>query len=161
MPLCPCGSDQPYRECCQPFIKGERNAPTAEKLMQSRYSAYVHAEMDYIHDTTHISQRDQFNREESEAWSKRADWHSLKIVRTEAGGPDDDRGVVEFVARYREKGKMCQHHEVAEFKKEGQKWYFLDGRSPGPVQAVRKRAKIGRNQPCPCGSGKKYKKCCG
>ncbi len=24
-----------------------------------------------------------------------------------------------------------------------------------------KRAKVGRNEPCPCGSGKKYKKCCG
>jgi uncharacterized protein YecA (UPF0149 family) len=26
---------------------------------------------------------------------------------------------------------------------------------------VRTSAKIGRNDPCPCGSGKKYKKCCG
>jgi preprotein translocase subunit SecA len=31
-----------------------------------------------------------------------------------------------------------------------------------PVQqVVRSGAKIGRNDPCPCGSGKKYKKCCG
>lgn len=26
---------------------------------------------------------------------------------------------------------------------------------------IRKEKKIGRNDPCPCGSGKKYKKCCG
>ncbi|MDP9264110.1 MAG: SEC-C metal-binding domain-containing protein, partial [Acidobacteriota bacterium] len=31
-----------------------------------------------------------------------------------------------------------------------------------PVQqVVRSGAKVGRNDPCPCGSGKKYKKCCG
>jgi preprotein translocase subunit SecA len=31
-----------------------------------------------------------------------------------------------------------------------------------PVQQrVRSGAKVGRNDPCPCGSGKKYKKCCG
>ena len=30
-----------------------------------------------------------------------------------------------------------------------------------PQQVVRGQAKIGRNDPCPCGSGKKYKKCCG
>lgn len=29
-----------------------------------------------------------------------------------------------------------------------------------PKQQVRKFAKIGRNDPCPCGSGKKYKHCC-
>ena len=27
--------------------------------------------------------------------------------------------------------------------------------------AKRKNKKVGRNAPCPCGSGKKYKKCCG
>jgi preprotein translocase subunit SecA len=26
---------------------------------------------------------------------------------------------------------------------------------------AQKSAKVGRNNPCPCGSGKKYKKCCG
>jgi len=31
----------------------------------------------------------------------------------------------------------------------------------GPKQPVRRENKVGRNDPCPCGSGKKYKKCCG
>lgn len=31
----------------------------------------------------------------------------------------------------------------------------------GKPQPIRKQKKIGRNDPCPCGSGKKYKKCCG
>lgn len=29
-----------------------------------------------------------------------------------------------------------------------------------PKQMVRKHAKVGRNEPCPCGSGKKFKNCC-
>ena len=33
---------------------------------------------------------------------------------------------------------------------------------PPPVQPIQKKAgEVGRNDPCPCGSGKKYKKCCG
>jgi preprotein translocase subunit SecA len=33
---------------------------------------------------------------------------------------------------------------------------------PPPVEPIRSdREKIPRNDPCPCGSGKKYKKCCG
>jgi len=37
------------------------------------------------------------------------------------------------------------------------------GAAPGPVAGVppKKVGKVGRNDPCPCGSGKKYKKCCG
>ncbi|WP_371922135.1 SEC-C metal-binding domain-containing protein [Treponema sp. OMZ 803] len=32
---------------------------------------------------------------------------------------------------------------------------------PENVQVVRTAPKVGRNDPCPCGSGKKYKHCCG
>lgn len=33
---------------------------------------------------------------------------------------------------------------------------------PPPVETIRSdKQEIGRNDPCPCGSGKKYKKCCG
>lgn len=160
MALCPCGSEQPYRACCQPLIQGDQAAPTAEALMRSRYSAHVKSEIDYIQKTIHSSQREDFNRDESAAWSKRSEWVSLEILATENGGPDDDTGVVEFVARYRDKGKLCRHHEVAEFVKEEQRWFFKDGRAPDPVQTVRKGPKVGRNQPCPCGSGKKHKKCC-
>jgi hypothetical protein len=30
-----------------------------------------------------------------------------------------------------------------------------------PPTPIRKSVRVGRNEPCPCGSGKKYKKCCG
>jgi SEC-C motif-containing protein len=137
------------------------SAPTAEALMRSRYTAYVKTEIDYIYETTHRSQRDKFNRKESEEWSRKTDWHSLEIRRTDGGGQEDQSGVVEFIARYRKKAKMAVHHEVAEFKKEEGIWYFFDGRAPKYGQIKRDGVKIGRNAPCPCASGKKYKKCCG
>ena len=161
MDLCPCGSEQQYTQCCEPYILGSLDTPTAEALMRSRYAAYVKTKIDYIYETTHIRQRDKFNHKESEDWSQKTDWHSLEIRRTEKGGEEDQTGVVEFIARYRNRGKMAMHHEVAEFKKEDGKWFFLDGHAPKHEQVIRQGDKIGRNDPCPCGSGKKYKKCCG
>lgn len=161
MDLCPCGSQKRYADCCEPFIRGTQSAETAEALMRSRYTAYVKTEIDYIFNTTHMDQRDKFDRQNSEAWSKKTDWHSLEICRTEAGGAQDRTGWVEFIARYRTKGKLAQHHEMAEFRKEDDQWFFYDGHAPKYEQVIRKGTKIGRNDPCPCGSGKKYKKCCG
>lgn len=161
MDLCPCGSGRQYSDCCEPYISGTQYAPTAELLMRSRYSAYVKTEIDYIYETTHKRQRNQFNRDESVAWSRKTDWQSLEIKKTEAGGEGDQNGTVEFIARYRSKGKMAQHHEVAEFRKEDGQWFFYDGHAPKLEQVKRHGAKVGRNDPCPCSSGKKYKKCCG
>ena len=44
------------------------------------------------------------------------------------------------------------------FDEESKKRLFREQKQSG---TVRKEKKIGRNDPCPCGSGKKYKKCCG
>ncbi len=161
MAMCPCGSEKSYADCCEPLINGDQVAQSAEVLMRSRYSAYVHAAIDYIHDTLHPDKQQSFDRKESEDWARRSEWVSLQIVRTEKGTPQDASGTVEFIARFRQKDKPVQHHEVAEFVKEGERWYFWDGKAPMIEQAIRKGPKIGRNDPCPCGSGKKYKKCCG
>jgi SEC-C motif-containing protein len=161
MDLCPCGSGIAYPECCEPLISGHAGASTAEALMRSRYSAYVKTKIDYIYETTHASQRAQFNREESIAWSRKAEWHSLEILGIQGGGDQDTEGTVEFVARYREKERMVKHHEIAEFVRENGVWFFKDGQTPKQEQAVRQGPKVGRNDPCPCGGGKKYKKCCG
>lgn len=160
MEICPCGSGKPYGECCEPLIRGTQTAPTAEALMRARYTAHVKTEIDYIYNTIQSDRREAFDRKESTNWSKRMDWVSLEILGTEKGGTADDKGIVEFIARYRDKGKLRHHHEVAEFVKEDQCWFFVDGHAPEQTQSVRQGPKIGRNHPCPCGSGKKYKKCC-
>jgi SEC-C motif-containing protein len=80
-------------------------------------------------------------------------------VRTEAGQPTDETGIVEFIAHFTIDGQSGQLHEISEFTKESGIWFYKDGSSP-QSGTVRKPNKTGRNDPCPCGSGKKYKKCC-
>ena len=93
--------------------------------------------------------------------AEQSTWLGLEIVDTEAGGMDDENGVVEFIARFTEKGQPKQHHERSRFSKHAGRWYYLDGEVPKPQTQRHEGPKVGRNDPCPCGSGKKYKKCCG
>ena len=157
---CPCGSGQPYATCCEPFHKGEMRPESAEQLMRSRYCAYVQGEIDYIHNSLHPDHRHDHDQEAARKWSRDSEWLGLEIVATEQGGKDDTHGVVEFKANYRERGTLRQAHEVSQFEKVDGQWMYVDGEMPKP-ETVRKEKKVGRNEPCPCGSGKKYKKCCG
>lgn len=158
---CPCGSAIAFADCCKPLIEGEQPAETAEALMRSRYTAHATKAFDYIFDTTYPDSRQEDDRKSTAAWSKRLDWQRLEIRSIVDGGPDDDTGTVEFIARYRKSGKAFDHHEIAEFVRQDGRWYFKDGQAPQVAQVVRQGPKLGRNDPCPCGSGKKYKKCCG
>lgn len=157
---CPCGSGTSYETCCEPLILGVQQAQTAEQLMRSRYTAYTKAEIAYIQQTTHPSKRDEFDPEDAQKWAKESKWHGLEILTTEQGGSEDPTGVVIFLAHYTQKGKTYRHHERATFVKENDQWYFEDGEPYKAKPFVREAPKIGRNDPCSCGSGKKYKKCC-
>lgn len=159
MNLCPCGSGIDYGKCCEPLIKGARQAQTAEELMRSRYTAYVKVEIDYLFETTHPAHRQGFDHEGTRQWAVNSVWEGLEIVATDKGGADDGEGQVEFIARFREKGVKKAHHELAEFKKDDGKWFFTDGSAVPRKPAT--SVKVGRNDPCTCGSGLKYKKCCG
>jgi len=146
---------------CQPFIRGERAPRTAVEMMASRYVAYATGAIDYLLDTHDPKTRSQTDRRATEDWSRRADWRSLEILSSEAGGPDDDEGQVEFIARYAIEGVEHAHHERSQFRRSEGRWYFVSGDKVSVPPARRATAKIGRNDPCSCGSGKKYKKCCG
>ena len=158
---CPCNSGKEYSDCCEPIIKGTRIASTPVELMRSRYSAYAKAEIDHIINSTHPDMRDANDREEIRKWSEKSEWLGLQILRTEKGSQEDDTGFVEFIANYADHGVHLEHHELAEFRKLNGDWYFYDGQMVAQKPFVRTEPKIGRNDPCPCGSGKKYKKCCG
>ena len=84
----------------------------------------------------------------------------MQILRTEKGTESDEEGIVEFEATYTRKQIRDVHHELAYFKKVNGDWMYSVGQLK-TTTVVREGAKIGRNDPCPCGSGKKYKKCCG
>jgi SEC-C motif-containing protein len=160
MDLCPCGSAVSYDKCCRPVIQGESAAKTAEQLMRSRYSAYVKKELGYILTSLHPDHRAGYDENSTKTWAESAEWHGIKILKTTKGGEQDNDGQVEFVVSFTEKGTKQEHHELSTFKKENGNWYFTTGKTmPRPVSRV--APKTGRNEPCPCGSGKKYKKCCG
>jgi SEC-C motif-containing protein len=160
MSSCPCGNSLDYDQCCGVYHKGE-NAPTAETLMRARYSAFVKNEIKYV-ENTHEPGTSDFDPNEAENWAKNSNWLGLEIVKTERGRENDDSGVVEFKANYEDsKNNKITHHEVSNFKKIDGKWYYSSGSIVGLDPIKRSTPKVGRNEPCPCGSGKKFKKCCG
>jgi len=161
MDLCPCGSNGSYAECCGPLIRGEQAARTAVQLMRSRYSAYVRKETDYILASLHPDHRADYDDKSTRAWADRAEWHTFEVLRTVGGGAEDREGQVEFVATYTENGVKTEHHELSLFRKKGDAWYFVSGRNMPSKPVVNAAPKLGRNDPCSCGSGKKFKKCCG
>jgi len=161
MTNCPCGSEADYQQCCGPYIEGTLPAPTAEALLRARFTAFSRGAIDYLMDTVHPDKSHTHNRLEIEAWSRDSDWRSLEILRTLEGGEDDDCGMIEFIATYRNREGIQRHHEKADFHKAEGIWYFYDGARPKMKPLVHATPKVGRNEPCPCGSGKKHKKCCG
>ena len=158
---CYCGLEPSFAECCKPYHDGSAKPATAEALMRARYSAYVAENIDYVVATHNPDTAHEVDRDGAGKWSREADWEGLEIVATDKGGPEDDDGVVEFIARYRAGGGTVAHHERASFRRIDGDWYFIDGEIVKAKPAVRAAPKVGRNEPCPCGSGKKYKKCHG
>ena len=129
--------------------------------MRSRYSAYVQRAYAHLGSTLSAEQRKDFSPEDAKRWAEGSDWLGLSIHHTDKGGPEDTTGVVEFTARFRVEGKEQEHHEVAMFERENGKWVY-SGTAGGPGKTIRRETpKLGRNDPCSCGSDKKYKKCCG
>lgn len=159
MTTCPCGSGQSYDTCCGPIIEGAP-AQTAEALMRSRYTAYVRGAIDHIAATNAVSAADAFDPEQARQMSEELDWQGLEVVSVQDGGPDDSEGVVEFRLRFSRLGQDMMHHEASRFVREDGRWKFESGEM-NPKQAPVRVDKVGRNDPCPCGSGKKFKKCCG
>jgi SEC-C motif-containing protein len=127
--------------------------------MRSRYTAYVRGAIDYLVETHGASTRAAIDRTTMVSWSRQTEWLGLEIVDTVRGGADDDDGVVEFVARGRTNGAPFAQRERSQFRRHDGRWYYVDGthvREPTRVTAA-----VGRNDPCPCGSGMKYKRCHG
>ena len=157
---CVCGKGESLETCCGPYLKGQAEPNTAEALMRARYAAYALGEIDYILKTHDPETAKDIDRKNTELWSKNSHWLGLEIGSTEKGGPDDTEGTVEFVARYKLKGVTISHRERAKFRRLGNRWLFVDGQEITTPTVRREGPAVGRNDPCPCGSGKKYKKCC-
>ncbi|MBC5841765.1 MAG: hypothetical protein K2Y30_13905 [Flavobacteriaceae bacterium] len=118
---CFCGASTPFDLCCEPFISGKNNAPTAEKLMRSRYSAFATHHAAYLVATTHKSERTSTLKEEVLQWAIANQWQKLEIVQATAT-------TVTFKAYYMDFNRQPQiHHELSTFVQEDGLWYYVDG----------------------------------
>ena len=119
--LCPCGSSRLYLDCCGIFIEKGAAPASAEKLMRSRYVAYVKRKGNYVLDTWHRSTRPtQISLEDD------ARWLGLKIKAVSKGQLGDSEGTVEFVARYKIAGRGFRLHEVSRFVFENERWFYTE-----------------------------------
>ena len=150
---CPCGSEKDYQICCEPLHKGKANAKTAEQLMRSRYAAYSKGLVDYLIQTLHPSKRNSTDRQALQNAVSNSEWLRLEIHAVEGGSINDDQGFVEFSAYYQEE-QFGILREKSRFLKEDGQWFYVDGEFKKPQLP-------GRNDPCWCGSNRKYKKCHG
>lgn len=158
---CPCGAEKPFAACCEPVISGKSPAKTAEALMRARYTSYVNANIAFLEGTLAPEGRADFDKAASEKWAKESTWKGLTINFLKDGRPDDDTGVVNFTARFAQGKDDYEHREIATFRKHEGAWVFVDGKAPKPDTVVNAGPAVGRNDPCHCGSKKKFKKCHG
>ena len=123
--------------------------------MRSRYTAFVRRDAEYIAATYAAEHRHTVGTA-----LEPVDWAGLEILGKTGGGPGDLTGTVAFAARYRQDGALREHRENSNFRREDGRWVYVDG-AIAPAAPPAKPGKTGRNDPCPCGSGRKFKKCCG
>ena len=151
--MCYCGAQEPFENCCAPIIGGELKAHSAEQLMRSRYSAYCVKNSDYIYQTYANNSKVNNSKREIAIFADFAEFINLRVY-DHVGL--DDTATVHFKADYLCDGFYCQLEEVSNFIIEEDEWRYIDGQiTPHP------EVKVGRNDTCPCGSGKKFKKCHG
>ncbi|WP_294214267.1 YchJ family protein [uncultured Chryseobacterium sp.] len=119
---CPCCSGKSYEDCCKPYHTGEKNAPTAEALMRSRFSAFAIPNADYLWETTLPSKRKYHNKRDLHDWSTANTWTKLEIV----GKPSTN--TVEFKAFYTDGGGRHEvHHELSTFRMVQNRWFYVSG----------------------------------
>jgi SEC-C motif-containing protein len=156
---CPCGSGAAFTDCCEPVINGTRESETAEELMRARYSAFVTGAIDFIVSSTHSRTIKEVDRAFIREWSESSTWRGLNIIETKQ--VNENKAYVSFEAQFTQNGRDESHREKSLFEREDGHWRFVTGDELKNPTVRYETPRPGRNDPCPCGSGKKYKKCHG
>ena len=118
--------------------------------MRSRYTAFALGEAGYLRETWHAD-----HRPDDLAIDPRIRWLGLEILSSSEHG---DRAQVEFEARFLLDGRVDAIHENSDFVLTGERWLYTRGEQLRPRFTP---WKPGRNENCPCGNGRKFKRCCG
>ena len=159
--LCPCKSGEIYSNCCEPFHQERLLPVNPEQLMRSRYTGFILRLGDYLFSTYHKDFRGSLTSKELS--EETLDWVDLEIVKSTNLDKSlektlgENSAIVEFKAWYLDNKELNCHHESSNFIKENGKWFYTDG----IFHSQNRPIKVKRNDPCPCGSSKKFKKCCG
>jgi len=135
------------------LLDGAAHAGSALALLRSRYTAYTLGRNDYLDATWHPATREEHDPDAPNAAIR---WLGLEVLQLHDEG---EQARIEFVARFALHGRIGELRELSRFERSAGRWYYRDGSRPAPAR--RDAAKVGRNDPCPCGSGRKFKKCCG
>jgi SEC-C motif-containing protein len=139
-------------------LKQERSAETAEALMRSRFTAHAIGDYRHLHRTYLPTSRQPYVEEEKGGDVR---WTRL-VVHAHEPGAKPGTAFVDFSAYFEDgAGGEQPMHEKSEFSQIGGQWYFARTVRSGPAPVKSTAPKVGRNEPCPCGSGKKFKHCCG
>lgn len=147
---CPCGLPKPFEDCCKPVLADSSAALSPEALMRSRYTAFVLGDEEHLLSTWAPETRPaSLGLDE-----KQTKWIRLEVHQEKIDPGDYSRGEVHFTATFIEDNQLIKLTENSRFIKIVGSWYYLDG---NPTLST---GKLARNSSCPCGSGKKYKRCC-
>lgn len=151
---CPCGGP-----CgCAEIISGAGKADTAELLLRARYTAFVVGNMEFVTATTHPERRSEKTDQANRKWSEESTWQSLRVLDSASAG--GDVSFVTFEARFTRRGEPQTHRERSRFERINGEWVFVDCELLKNPTVRYASPPLGRNAPCSCGSGKKYKRCC-
>jgi len=153
---CLCGSQLTYPQCCELLHTEKTQAISAEALMRSRFTAYAMHNEAYLLKTWDTSTRPaavDFSKDTGE-------WTKLEIVLLKKGTAKDNKGIVEFKAYFTVDGEQRVMNEISRFAKKQNRWFYLDGKVKS-IALDHGSFNQGLNAPCACGSGKKFKRCCG
>jgi SEC-C motif domain protein len=119
---CFCDTALPFENCCALYLENNQKAPTALALMRSRYSAYATHNVDYLLETTYVSERKYYSKEEILKWATSNKWQKLEILNF-------SDTTVEFKAYFLDASQKPQiHYEFSTFRFENGTWFYLDGK---------------------------------
>lgn len=154
--LCPCGSSNKYKQCCEPLIIKSKLAQSPEQLMRSRYSAYAINQVNYIYNTYSSESKKGQSLIDISSWAKETTWIKLSIVNS-SPFKKIQYPTVEFEAIYKSQDKYFKMKEKSRFIMENNSWAYVDGTNLEHNELISPN----RNDKCFCLSEKKFKKCCG
>jgi SEC-C motif domain protein len=155
---CDCGKPQDYEHCCALLHQGRAPAESAEQLMRSRYSAFARGDVAYI-----VKTQTPFPAKAShdELAKDLTAVHWLKLEVLSHTVVSQTKAFVEFCAYALNfngnQKQLIKHHEHSEFYRQDQQWLYKQGE----IMPDSGQIKWPRNSSCICGSGRKYKQCCG